>query len=84
MNAVVEAYLRAYVQWDQNNWVKFLMMAMIAIRGRQASSTGVSPFFLQNGNHVDPIELHSPSLTQEYSISEKDQKKTAEAIIEKL
>ena len=84
MNAVVEAYLRAYVQWDQKNWVKFLGMAMIAIRGRQATSTGVSPFFLQHGYHVDPIELHSPSTSQEYSVNERDGKKTAEEIIEKF
>jgi hypothetical protein len=84
MNAVVEAYLRAYVQWDQKNWAKFLGMAMIAIRGRQATSTGVSPFFLQHGYHVDPIELHSPPTTQEYSINEQDGKRTAEAMIEKF
>jgi hypothetical protein len=84
MNAVVEAYLRAYVQWDQKNWAKFLGMAMIAIRGRQASSTGVSPFFLQHGYHVDPVELHTPSQTQEYTLNEQDGKKRAEAIINKF
>ena len=57
---------------------------MIAIRGRPATSTGVSPFFLQHGCHVDPIELHAPPPTQEYSINEQDGKKTAEALIEKF
>jgi hypothetical protein len=84
MNAVIEAYLRAYVQWDQKNWAKFLGMAMIAIRGRQAASTGVSPFFLQHGYHVDPIELHTTSQAQAYTFAEQDGKKTAEAIIDKF
>ena len=84
MNAVVEAYLRAYVQWDQKNWSKFLGMAMIAIRGRQASSTGVSPFFLQHGYNVDPIEINTHTSSQEYTISEQNGKKAAEAIANKF
>jgi transposase InsO family protein len=56
MNSTVEAYLRAYVDWDQKNWARLLGMAMIAIRGREATSTKVSPFFLQHGYHVSTKE----------------------------
>lgn len=56
MNAVVESFLRAYVNWQQDDWVKWLPAAQIAIKGRIASATGVSPFFLQHGYEIDPIQ----------------------------
>ena len=57
MNSTVEAYLRAYVSWNQDDWVKWLPMAAIAIKRREARSTKVSPFFLQHGYNVDPLQL---------------------------
>ena len=32
-------------------------MAQIAINGRVATSTGVSPFFLQHGHEVNPLQI---------------------------
>jgi hypothetical protein len=57
MNSTIEAYLRAYLEWGQSNWAALLPMAAIAIKGRKARSTQVSPFFLQHGYNVDPIQL---------------------------
>jgi hypothetical protein len=84
MNSTVEAYLRAYVDWDQKNWARLLGMAMIAIRGREATSTKVSPFFLQHGYHVNPLQLEAPKNSQEYTVGEQAGKKAAEAMIEKF
>lgn len=36
-------------------------MAQIAINGRDTTSTGVSPFFLQHGYNVDPLRLSTSS-----------------------
>jgi hypothetical protein len=55
MNSTIEAYLRAYIKWAQSNWVNLLLMASIAIKGRRARSTRVSPFFLQYGYNIDSI-----------------------------
>ena len=57
MNSVVEAYLRAFVNWDQDNWASLCPAAQIAINGRTSVSTGFSPFFLLHGYEVDPINL---------------------------
>jgi hypothetical protein len=57
MNSTMEVYLRAYIEWAQSNWVNLLPMASNAIKGRKARSTRVSPFFLQHGYNVDPIQL---------------------------
>ena len=57
MNATVEAYLRAFVNWDQKDWAHHCPIAQIAINGRDATSTGVAPFFLSHGYNVDPTQL---------------------------
>ena len=57
MNSVVEAYLRAFCNWNQRNWKPNLGMAKIAIMGREARSTKMSPFFLQHGYNVDPVQI---------------------------
>jgi hypothetical protein len=57
MNARVAAYLRAFCNWNQLNWKNNLGMAKIAITAREAQSTRMSPFFLQHGYEVDPIQI---------------------------
>ena len=57
MNQTVETYLRTYINRAQDNWVELLPMAELAINNRNAQSTGVSPFFLSHGYHVEAIQL---------------------------
>jgi hypothetical protein len=57
MNATVAAYLQSFCNWNQTNWKNNLGMAKIAITARKAQSTGMSPFFLQHGYEVDPIQI---------------------------
>ena len=86
MNSILEAYLRAYIDWSQKDWTKWLPMAMVAIRGRDARSTKVSPFFLQHGYNVDPLQLEvtkGPSEEDLASHARPDYNK-AKSIIEKF
>ena len=57
MNATVKEYLRNFCNRIQDNWVDLLPMAQLAINGRDAAATGVSPFFLDHGYHVEPLEI---------------------------
>ena len=57
MNQTLEAYLRAYVNYEQDNWADLLFNAELAINNRDAASTGVSPFFLTHGYHLTPLEI---------------------------
>jgi hypothetical protein len=57
MNQTVETYLRTFVNGQQDNWADLLPMAELAINNRDAHSTGVSPFFLAHGYHVEPLQL---------------------------
>jgi transposase InsO family protein len=57
MNQTVETYLRTFVNYSQDNWADLLPIAELAINNRDAASTGVSPFFLTHGYHVEPLQL---------------------------
>jgi hypothetical protein len=86
MNSTVEAYLRAYISWNQKDWVRWLPMAAIAIKGREARSTKVSPFFLQHGYNVDPLQLdvsQGPDRADLTTEARSDYDK-AKAIVEKF
>jgi hypothetical protein len=46
-----------FCDWAQSNWSFLAPMAQLAINGRDSASTGVSPFFLDHGYHVEPLQL---------------------------
>ena len=88
MNSVWETYPRSFTNWAQDDWPGLCPIAQIAIRGRTAASTGVSPFFLQHGHHVDPTQL-SPlqdpaEANRKLSTKEKSDKQRAEALVNKF
>lgn len=57
MNATIELFLRSFCNHSQSNWAFLLPMAQLAICGRDAASTGVSPFFLDHGYNVETLQL---------------------------
>jgi hypothetical protein len=86
MNSTIEAYLCAYIEWGQSNWVDLLPMASIAIKGREARSTRVSPFFLQHGYNINPIQLDISQGPNEEELEAhiKPDYNKARAIVEKF
>jgi hypothetical protein len=79
-NQEVQAYLRAYATYTQEDWGSLLPVAMLAINNRDTKPTGMNPFFITHGYHVDAIQLHDitdPS-------PENSQRGQAEAFIRKL
>lgn len=63
MNQTLEAYLRTFVDFDQDNWVELLPFAELAINNRDAASTGVSPFFLSHGYNVELTQVSYDDLS---------------------
>ena len=51
-NNIMEAYLRAFVNWEQNNWVHLLPMAEFAYNNTMNASTNHMPFELNCGFHL--------------------------------
>lgn len=57
MNQVLEEYLRSYTTYWQDDWATLLPVANLAIRNRDATATGISPFFASHGYDVDLLGL---------------------------
>ena len=49
-NQVLEQYLRCYLNYEQNDWVRLLPMAQFAYNN-SATPTGISPFYANYGKH---------------------------------
>jgi len=59
LNQTIEAYLRAFVEREQNNWVSLLPMAEFAYNNSGTMGNGVSPFYANYGYH--PATIDPPS-----------------------
>lgn len=57
-NQGLEQYLRAYVNYSQDDWVNWLPLAEFAINNHQSATTGVTPFYAVYGQH--PRMGHEP------------------------
>ena len=79
MNQVILAYLRSFISYAQLEWPKLLPTAQLAINNRDSSITGLSPFYLQHGYHIDPIQQISPD-----TISKSSPSKRADKFIKRL
>ena len=51
-NSTMEAYLRAFVNFEQNDWARLLPMAEFAYNNAKNASTGHTPFELNCGYHL--------------------------------
>ena len=49
INSIIEQYLRAFVNFHQDNWVQWLPLAEFAMNNVPSETTGVSPFFANYG-----------------------------------
>ena len=51
-NSTMKAYLRAFVNWEQNDWVRLLPIAEFAYNNAKNASTGHTLFELNYGFHL--------------------------------
>ena len=71
-NSTMEAYLRAFVNFKQNNWVRLLPMAEFAYNNAKNASTGFTPFELNCGYH--------PRVSYEEDFNPRSKSKTAKEL----
>ena len=69
------AYLRAFVNFEQNDWALLLPMAEFAYNNAKNASTGFTPFELNYGYHPrvsykEDLDLRSKSKTAKELSSE--------------
>lgn len=67
VNAVAEQYLRAFMNFHQDDWVDWLPLAEFASNNTVSETTGVSPFFANYGFHprmgIEPTQPCPPNLS---------------------
>jgi hypothetical protein len=81
MNQNVESFVRSYVDYTQEKWADLMAPAELAINNHDAASTGVSPFFLSHGYHVEPVRIEETPRTPAIPRNPREQ---GEAIVRKL
>ena len=75
-NSMMEAYLRAFVNFEQNDWARLLPMAEFAYNNAKNASTGHTPFELNCGYH--------PRVSYEEDLDPRSKSKTAEELSSEL
>jgi hypothetical protein len=81
MNQNVEAFVRTYIDYTQENWASLIPLAELVINNHDTTSTSISPFFLTHGYHVYPVELDDVEVPVQERISPIQR---GEAIVQKL
>ena len=72
----MEAYLRAFVNYKQDNWARLLPMAEFAYNNAKHASTGYTPFELNCGYH--------PRVSYEEDVDPRSRSKAADELTEEL
>ena len=75
-NSTIEAYLRAFVNFEQNDWVRLLPMAEFAYNNAKNASTGHMPFELNCGYH--------PRMSYKENVDPRSQSKLADELSAEL
>ena len=52
-NQTLEQYLRIFCNYQQDNWYTLLPLAEFAYNKTPSSTTGISPFFVNKGYHLN-------------------------------
>ena len=75
-NSTMEAYLRAFVNFEQNDWARFFPMAKFAYNNAKNTSTGHTLFELNCGYH--------PRVSYEKDLDPRSKSKIAEKLSSEL
>jgi hypothetical protein len=67
-NQTLEAYLRHFVNYKQDNWLSYLPMAQLAINNQLSSTTKETPFWANHGRHPDLWQEALPSVEAQSGI----------------
>ena len=75
-NSTMEAYLRAFVNFEQNDWARLLPMAEFAYNNAKNASSGHTPFELNCGYH--------PRMSYEEDVDPRSKSKSADELSTEL
>lgn len=82
-NQEVLTYLRCFVDFAQTDWEELLPGGQLALNNRKSSATSLSPFFIEHGYHVDPLEVKQAE-EQETNGPQRDARRFLERLEETI
>ncbi len=71
-NQSLEAYLRHYVNYAQDNWVALLPMAQLALNNNASETTKTTPFFANYGKHPNLFTTALPNPSADRALKAAD------------
>jgi hypothetical protein len=80
MNASIEQYLQAHINYLQDDWSEWLLLAECATNNQASETTGSSPFFANKG--FDPHYQFDLSLAVSNDINDQGVLTTSKALAE--
>jgi transposase InsO family protein len=84
VNQVLEQYLRAYCNYQQDDWHKLLHLAEFAYNSAIHSSTGKTPFFANYGLHPADPSTCKPAATSSTNPAAEERAKIMRSIHQQL
>jgi hypothetical protein len=73
INQELEAYLRCFISYYQNDWEQFLPIATLPINGCISSIIGFSLFFATYSYDIKPIKMEEPLRTKGITPTAKEE-----------
>ena len=52
-NQTLEQYIQVYSNYQQDNWSELLLLAEFVYNNALSTTTGISPFFMNKGYHLN-------------------------------
>ena len=84
MNFVLEQYLRAYVNYLQDDWASWLPLAEFAINNHASETTQCTPFLANSKQHLRMGLEPDPFINKPMDLREKTDRDTANSFVEKM
>ena len=84
MNSVLEQYLKAYVNYFQNDWASWLPSGEFAINNHVSETTHCTPFLTNSGQHPKMELEPDPFINKPMDLRERTDKDTANSFVEKM
>ena len=84
MNSVLEQYLRAYINYFQNDWAFWLPSAEFAINNHASETTQCTPFLIDSGQHLKMGLEPDAFINKPMDLRERTDRDTANSFVEKL
>ena len=84
MNSILEQYLRAYVNYLQNNWASWLPSAEFVINNHASETTQCTPFLANSGQHPKMGLEPDPFINKPMDLRERTDKNTVNSFVEKM